>query len=442
MQVKDIISRLRQLVWLDELTDLPGWRVRIIRISRILFAVVRDVAEGQLTLRAMSLVYTTLLSLVPLLAVSFSVLKAFGVHNQIEPMLLNLLTPLGEQGVDITSNIIGFVENMKVGVLGAIGMALLFYTVVALMQKIEMAFNYTWRVSSSRPLHQRFSDYLSVLMIGPVLVFSALAFTGTMLNTEMVRWLADMPVLGFIIESFTRLIPYSLIIGAFTFIYIFMPNTKVKISSAFLGALIAGALWETAGYLFASFVASGNYNQVYSAFATLMFFLVWLYVSWLILLTGASIAFYYQNPDYVSSPRREMILSNAMREQLAMLVMSRIGKRFYQTKPGYSSKDLAVALKMPLDVVERVLNALEHKNLLRQTNDKTPLYMPGQPLDEMKITQVLEAIRHAGEDSHINPGRLPKDPQVSKLFETLNDNLAESLGNQTIKQLVVDRDQS
>ena len=121
-QLTKLISSLTHSIWLTELSDIPGWKARLVRASRILFAVLRDLKDGQLTLRAMSLVYTTLLSLVPLLAVSFSVLKAFGVHNQIEPLLLNLLTPLGQQGVEITANIIGFVENMKVGVLGAIGL--------------------------------------------------------------------------------------------------------------------------------------------------------------------------------------------------------------------------------------------------------------------------------------------------------------------------------
>ena len=122
-QAKEFVSKLKRLVWLTEFTTLSAWGVRTIRVIRILFAVVRDIAEGQLTLRAMSLVYTTLLSMVPLLAVSFSVLKGFGVHNQIEPMLLNLLAPLGEQRVEVANNIIGFVENMKVGILGAVGLA-------------------------------------------------------------------------------------------------------------------------------------------------------------------------------------------------------------------------------------------------------------------------------------------------------------------------------
>jgi membrane protein len=161
-------------LWVLDLSHLPRWKAWFLRTLRLLLALVRDISEGELTLRAMSLVYTTLLSLVPLLAVSFSVLKAFGVHNQIEPMLMQFLAPFGPKGREIAFKIVEFVENMKVGILGAVGLALLLYTVVGLIQKIENAFNFTWHVKQSRSLPQRFSGYLSVIIIGPVLVFSAL----------------------------------------------------------------------------------------------------------------------------------------------------------------------------------------------------------------------------------------------------------------------------
>ncbi len=146
-----LTARLTQLVWNDELSVLPWWQAVPLRWVRTVWLLGRELTDGQLTMRAMSLVYTTLLSLIPLLAVSFSVLKAFGVHNQIEPVLLNLLEPLGTKGVEITATIIGFVENMKVGVLGAVGLGLLLYTVVSLMQKVEESFNYIWHVSQHRP---------------------------------------------------------------------------------------------------------------------------------------------------------------------------------------------------------------------------------------------------------------------------------------------------
>lgn len=436
-QLSKFISSLTQSIWLTELSDAPGWKTRLVGIIRILFAVLRDLKDGQLTLRAMSLVYTTLLSLVPLLAVSFSVLKAFGVHNQIEPLLLNLLTPLGPQGVEITANIIGFVEKMKVGVLGAIGLALLFYTVVSLMQKIEDAFNYAWRVTQVRPLHQRFSDYLSVVLIGPVLVFSAIGLTGTVMSNGFVIWLSGFEVLGWLIAGLSRLVPYILIIAAFAFIYIFTPNTKVKLVPALYGALVAGVLWETAGRIFAGVVVtSTNYVAIYSAFAALIFFLIWLYVGWIILLVGANIAFYVQNPDYVTSPRRELNLSNHMKERVALTIMLHVARNFYHDKTALTGKQLANRMRIPSDIIEQVLSALEKQSLISQTNDKTPRYLPAQPLEEMSVADVLHSVRHANEDQHLNSNMLPSDTDVDAVFEQMTNTLNATFAEQTIKQLI------
>ena len=160
-------------VWDKSDTQTSTIQEKFISSLRISHLIIRDLIEGMLNLRAMSLVYTTILALVPLLAVSFSVLKGFGVHNQIEPLLLNFLLPLGDQGIEISAKIIGFVENTKAGVLGSLGLALLLYTVISLLQKIEQSFNYTWHVVELRSIGKRFSDYLTVVMVGPVLLFSA-----------------------------------------------------------------------------------------------------------------------------------------------------------------------------------------------------------------------------------------------------------------------------
>ena len=267
----ELTKRLRDLVWKADIDALPPLRGRAVTTLRVIYVVVRDLADGQLTLRAMSLVYTTLLSMVPLLAVSFSVLKAFGVHNQIEPMLLNLLAPLGDKGVEITTRIIGFVDNMKAGLLGSLGLAFLIYTVISLLQKIERTFNFTWHVTQNRPFAQRFSDYLSVVLIGPVLVFSAIGITASVLSMDVVQKLAAIEPFGNLIELGSRLVPYLLIIAAFAFIYIFIPNTKVRAGSALVGGLVAGILWETTGWVFASFiVTSTKYTAIYSTFATLI----------------------------------------------------------------------------------------------------------------------------------------------------------------------------
>ena len=175
-----LAQRLDDLLWNRRLADMPRWQARLVWLARLIYALQRDLTQGYLSLQAMSLVYTTLLSLVPLLAVSFSVLKGFGVHNQLEPLLAKALAPLGEKAVEATQAIIGFVDHMKVGVLGSVGLVILLYTVISLIQKIEQVFNYTWRVDQPRRFAQRFSQYLSVLLVGPVLFFSAVGLSASL----------------------------------------------------------------------------------------------------------------------------------------------------------------------------------------------------------------------------------------------------------------------
>jgi membrane protein len=222
-------------------------RALLVGVFRGLAGIVREATEGQLTLRAMSLVYTTLLSVVPLLALSFSVLKAFGAHNAVEPLMLNLLEPLGEQGVEITQNVLTFVDNMRVGVLGFVGLLFLVYTVVSLVQKIELAFNGIWQIEGTRSLGQRFSNYLSVIMIGPLLVVSALGATAALMSSALMQRVTAIEPLGTLFETAASLLPYGLIVAAFTFIYMFVPNTRVRLLPALIGAVVAGILWQTVG---------------------------------------------------------------------------------------------------------------------------------------------------------------------------------------------------
>ena len=260
-----------QMLWPEEIESLPGWKALLARMLQVSFAVVRDFLEGQLTLRAMSLVYTTLLSLVPLLALTFSVLKGFGVQNQLEPALVNTLSALGDKGEEIARQIVSFVDNIKVGVLGSLGLGMLIYTVVSLLHKIEKSFNYIWHIEQARPIGQRFSEYLSVILVGPLLIFSALGVTASLMSNAVVEAVSSLPVMGFVVHSIGQLIPYALVIVAFTFVYIFMPNTRVKIVPALIGGTVAGIAWETAGWAFGAFVVnSGNYTAIYSGFAILI----------------------------------------------------------------------------------------------------------------------------------------------------------------------------
>ncbi|MBT8447313.1 MAG: YihY family inner membrane protein [Gammaproteobacteria bacterium] len=434
-------SFVMERVWSEDLQSV-AWPRRIMLLGlRLVFVVARDIAEGLLALRAMSLVYTTLLSLVPLLAVSFSVLKAFGVQNQLKPMMLGFLEPMGERGVEITEQVIGFVENVNAGVLGSVGLAVLFYTVVSLLQKVERSFNFAWRVTEHRGFARRFSDYLTIVLVGPVLIFSALGITGSMMNSALINELATVVLLGPVIDSVGRLVPYLLIIAAFSIAYLIIPNTRVNVIPALIGGTIAGVLWQSAGWVFASFIAnSGNYTAIYSAFASLILFMIWLYVAWLILLVGANVAFYSQHPEHMLPTGRDATLSIRMREYLALRIMQRIAQRLYHGQPPLALAQLTAEIRVPANSIQEVVGALRQAGLITATAAEPPCYLPARALEETAVVDVLRSIRAASETDFLDARRLPTRGVIHQLLMRLDDTAAQALQGYTVKDLAMDAD--
>lgn len=395
------------------------------RVARIGYAVVRDLLSGTLTLHAMSLVYTTLLSIVPLLALSFSVLKALDVHERLNPMVYQFFEPLGSQGPILAAQVMEFVDNIKVGVLGSVGLIVLVYTVVSLVQKIENSFNMIWRVPNMRSVSARFSNYLSVILIGPLLMVSAIGVSTTVLASDIVQTLLAIEPLGSLFVVMTRLMPFFLVVGAFTFVYIFIPNTSVKVRSALLGGVIAGVVWQAAGVVFASFVVgSTRYEAIYSSFAIGIVLLIWLYISWLILLVGSSIAFYHQHPSSVAR-RRQIRSSPELEERIALTLMWVVSRAFDRGDPPPQQEALEERMRIPGEITRRVSDKLLRQGLLSLAGAKGDRLLPGRSLDQLTISDVLAAAR-ADEDGMLR--RLPeldipdlKELEEVRLQKTLAD---------------------
>jgi membrane protein len=434
----NLLARLNAFVWDDDMRDLAGWRRYLVFVSRVLQLLIKELMGGQLNLRAMSLVYTTLLSIVPMLAVSFSVLKGFGVHNRIEPLLYNLLAPLGPNGVEITDRIISFVENVKVGVLGSIGIVLLIYTVIALLQKIESAFNFVWQIDHLRSLSQRISNYLSVTLVGPVLIFSAVGFTATVLDTETAQQLVSIEPFGTLMFYGSMLVPYILVCLAFTLIYIFIPNTHVQFTAALVGGVIAGVLWKITGWGFAAFIASSSkYAAIYSSFAIVILLLIWMYLSWLILLVGSQIAYFVQHPKYMTLHREPMVLSNRIREQLALQVMFLVGYNYYHDKAAWTLDRFSDYLDLPGEPVHRTLRTLVDAGyLIEIDNDGVPVYLPLRDIEKIRLVDVLTDVRSARESRVLSLQQLTPVKAIEQLMSDLNTAQQSALGELTLRSMV------
>jgi membrane protein len=371
-----ILSPVRRLrTWLARLVKFVWWEFR----------------EHELSLRATGLVYTTLLSLVPFLAVAVSVLKAFGVHYQVEPFLARMLEPLGPWGGEITRRLVEFVNNLEAGILGALGTAGLFYTVISLLEKVEDAFNHIWRVRQPRTIGRKFTDYLSVVLVGPVLVVTALGLIASAQSFWLVqRVLAIGPLGGLLVQLGSRVMPFVFLWAAFTFLYWFVPHTRVEAGSALLGAAVAALLWELTGIGFSVFIAgSTGYTAIYSGFAVLVLFLSWLSLAWLVVLVGAEVAYFHQHPSaYLTALRRR---SHWFRERVALSALIELTRRHLSGQAPSRPPQLARTLNVPLSFLEDLVETFVRRGILLRSAEPEGITL-GRPPEQVTVTEVLETL--------------------------------------------------
>lgn len=426
-------SRIDALIWGDTL-ERRGVSGRVAAIIlRYLYGLIRDMFSGQLTLRAMSLVYTTLLSIVPLIAFSFSVLQGFGVHNRLEPLLFELLAPLGNQGAEITRRVIELVDGVRGGVLGGISLAFFIYTAISMVQKVEESFNYVWYVSKSRNLARRLTHYTIVLLIGPVVIVVALGMIASLRSTAVVQFFLTNEMLGPLFVATSRLTPYLLVFAVFTFLYMYMPNTRVRFKAALIGGIAGGFIWATLSTLFTTFVVLSSRTQlIYSGFAVAIIALIWLYLNWLVLLIGAQLAYYFQNPAFLRIGRREPRLSNAMRERLALNIMLLVGGAFRDPSRSITIGEISDSLQIPSITLTPVVEALDDGGLLAMTEEEDLL--PGREMATIRLDDILSVVRVHGETGSY------RDPIWSRKIDDLGNDLDEAVlktvGTRTLVDLL------
>ena len=431
--VKNPVELLNDLVWGDFLEKQGKFGRALSTFIRYLYGVLRDLFSGQLSLRAMSLVYTTLLSIVPLLAFSFSVLKGFGMHEKLEQQMFIFLEPLGRRGVEITENVMELVNNVNGRVLGGVALAFFMWTAISMIQKVEESFNYVWYVSESRSFARRFTEYIFVLLIGPVAIVVALGMFTALQNQEVIQYLVQNQIVGPLFVVTGKLTPYLLVSAVFAFLYWFMPNTKVRVLPAIVGGLGGGFIWASMVIIFTTFVVTASRTQaVYASFAIAIITLIWLYLNWLMLLIGAQLAFYIQNPAYLRIGRREPRLSNSMRERLALNIMLLVAKAHRYSERRLDVQSLSEELAIPSITLEPLIRGLEADGLLAR--DEKEFLLPGKEIARTRLADILDVVREQGDTgSH-------REPHWSSAIATLGDQLdhavLDTIGDKTLSDLL------
>ncbi|MDH3643792.1 MAG: YihY family inner membrane protein, partial [Gammaproteobacteria bacterium] len=317
------------------------------------------------------------------------------------------------------------------GAIGAIGVVIFLYTAVSMIQKVEASFNYVWYVAKARGFARRFTEYLVVLLIGPVAMGTAFSMIASLSSNEFVAYLEAVPGFAQIFLVIGESLPYVMIIGVFSFLYYFMPNTKVSVKSALIGGLAGGIMWVTMSVIFTTFIANSFRTfAVYASFGVGIIALLWLYLNWLVLLLGAQLAFYYQNPAFLRIGRQEPDLSNGTRERLAVNIMTVVGKAFRDKNQQVSLTDIGQALNIPTMVLAVVTSALEEDGLLLVTEAGT--LVPGREMSRIRLQDILNVVRTQGESGYY------RDPSWGREIDRLGGRLDAAVNSVVDDQSLAD----
>jgi membrane protein len=420
----------------------------VFRALRVGLISLRQFSEDQCLLRASALTLFTLLSIVPIFAMAFGIAQGFGLQSAIEREALARFAGQEEVARWIMSFAQSLLQTTQAGLIAGIGVAVLFWTVMKVLNNIEVSLNAIWKTDSNRTFTRRVSDYLSFMLIAPILLIISSSLT--VMITQQVGFMSErFEIVGFFhsfILRLLRLLPYVMIWALFTFLYIFMPNTRVKILSAAVGGVIAGTLYQLfqAAYIYFQ-VGVSNYNAIYGSFAALPLFLTWLQTSWMIVLLGAEISFAHQNAAWFEFKPRVAELNHAGRRLVALWVMLHIAKRFYNGERCCSAEELSRAAGLPALLVRQTLKELEEAGLVAAvaphgTKARCPdeeyngfIYQPATPVTTLTIQKVIDRLEARG-SSELPVGTAD---ELENLSEHLKE-LAEACGKSPANKRLLD----
>jgi membrane protein len=402
----------------------------VLRILRYPYAVIRDLTRGDINLRAMGLVYMSLLSIIPLVAFAFVILKIFGARHDLEPIVYEFFRPMGEPIADqLAKRVVEFAHRVSTSVAGFVGLALLGYTLFGTIKKVEDSFNFVWHVAHPRGLARRVAEYLILLIVGPLLVVGFIGLSHAALETTAVQEVARSRMLR---HAAIALSPYLMVTVFFTGMYMLIPNTRVHWRPALIGAAVAGVLWAAVGKTFTAFVVYSTRMQlVYAGFAFVVAALLWTYFGWLIMLAGAQLSFYIQNPTYLRLGLRELRLSSVETEQLALRLMYFVARAQIDKKSRWKVSQLANELGLPGIAMARLVVTFEEAGLLTVTDDDE--LVPGRDIEKITACEIIDVARNQ-RSGHVIPREITI-PSVDHLIEAIEEARRDRCGELTLLEL-------
>jgi membrane protein len=435
-----LLRFLRQDVWRIRLRDLPRGKALLIGHLRILLAAGRGFEEHRGPLQASALTFYTLLSIVPVVALAFGIAKGFDFQSVLQQRLLEKFP--GQE--EILSNVFGFANALlartKGGLVAGVGVALLFWTIIKVVGNIESAFNAIWGVRKDRSLPRKITDYLSVMFVSPVLLVVSgsatvfLAAQAKVLTQKLEVLGALQPVILFALKY----LPYGVMWLLFSFLYMFLPNTKVRWQSGLFAGILAGTAYQVVQWTYITFqVGVAGYNAIYGSFAALPLLLAWLQISWLIVLAGAEVSQAHQNADFLEFAPDVERIRPAFRKTLALWVTNRVCRNFADPGGPFTATELSLLTGIPRKLLGSLLQELTECGILVEVSgdpSRETGFQPALDPDRLTISYVLEALEKHGDDD-IPVIRTEGLEALSASMRDFEEALRESPANRLLKAI-------
>jgi membrane protein len=391
-------------IWRMRARDLPRSKAIWVKLLRIIILAVRGFEKDHCMFRASALTFYSLLSIVPVLAMAFGLAKGFGFEKTLERQLFERFQGQEEILLKATSFAHSLLENTKGGLIAGIGILLLFWTIIRVLGNIEDSFNHIWGIQKPRGFARKISDYLSAMLVCPVLFIVSSAVTvviGSQVKTVVERIELLGAVSGLIFFSL-KFLPYAVMWILFTFIYMFMPNKRIKVGSGLFAGIVAGTLFQLFQLVYVTFqVGVAKYNAIYGSFAALPLFLVWLQVSWMIVLLGAELSCAHQNVENHEFEPDCAAMSHSQKRLLTLQVVHLLVKEFVGGHKPITADDIADTLQLPACLVQEILENLIASKVVSEIcrgHGKQPSFQPAHAIDVLTVKYVIDRIEKHGSD--------------------------------------------
>ena len=401
LDIHQIKAFLLEDIWRVTDDEVSRKRGMIYNAIKILTLSIKEFTERRIVNKASALTYNTLLAIIPILAILFAIARGFGFANLLEDQFRSGLEGQALTAETILSFIDSYLSHAKSGIFIGVGLIMLFYTVLLLTYNMERTFNSIWQVKKPRSLYRKMTDYFSMLLLLPLLILLSSGISIFM--STFLKNIEEFALLAPIVKFLVRLTPFVLTWGMFTALYIFMPNTKVKIKYAILPGILAGSAFQAFQYLYiGSQIWVSRYNAIYGSFAAIPMFLLWTQISWSICLYGAQLCYVAQNLRNFSFSKETENISRRYHDYLCILIMSLICKRFQTDQPPYTAESLSDEHKIPIRLTTTILYELQDLHMIYETpteDDEEMAYLPSVDINRMNVAMLLSRLDTAGSEA-------------------------------------------